>query len=63
MASLTDEEVVYLHESIVRGHHIYTRVWSPTTGKKLKLTCEEENEHDRFAVCLVKGGVVVGHIP
>ena len=30
MASLTDEDAaVYLHKSVVRGHHIYKRVWSP----------------------------------
>ena len=44
MASLTDEDAaVYLHESVVRGHHIYKRVRSPTVG-------EERNDHDRFAV-------------
>ena len=50
MASLTNEEAVYLHEIIVRGHHIYKREWSPTTGKELELTREEGNEHDRSAV-------------
>ena len=28
-ASLTDEDGVYLHESVVCSHHIYKRVWSP----------------------------------
>ena len=53
MASLTDEDTaVYLHESVVRGDHIYKRVWSPTVGEVLQLTREERNDHDRFAVCL-----------
>ena len=62
-ASLTDEDDVYLHESVVRGHHIYKRVWSPIIGEVLELL-REESEHDRFAVCLLKpGAVTVGHVP
>ena len=62
--SLTDEDGVYVDESVVRGHHIYKRVWSPIVGEVLELLREEENEHDRFAVCLLKpGAVTVGHIP
>ena len=41
-ASLTG---VYLHESVVRGHHIYKRVRSPIIGEVLELLREEENEH------------------
>jgi len=63
MASLSDKDAVCLHESVVRGHHIYKTVWSPTVGEILQLTREEGNAHDHFAVCLVKGEVVVGHIP
>ena len=51
MASLTDEDAAaYLHESVVRGYHIYKRVWSPTVGEALQLTCEERNDHNSFAV-------------
>ena len=35
--SLTDDDAVYLHESVLRGHHIYKRVWSPTIGEVLEL--------------------------
>ena len=60
-ASLTG---VYLHGSVVRGRHIYKRVWSPIIGEVLELLREEESEHDRFAVCLLKpGAVTVGHVP
>ena len=55
---------MYLHESVVRGHHIYKRVWSPIIGEVLELLREEESEHDRFAVYLLKpGAVTVGHVP
>ena len=63
MASLSDKDAVCLHESVARGHHSYKRVWSPTVGEVLQLSREEGNAHDRFAVCLVKGEVVVDHVP
>ena len=53
MASVTVEDTAaYLHESVVRGDHIYKRVWSPTVGEVLQLTCEQRNDHDCFAVYL-----------
>ena len=55
-------EAVYLHESVVRGHHVYKRVWSPAIGEVLKLS-REEDTHDRFAVCVVKGELIVGLVP
>ena len=36
------ERGMYLHESVVRGHHIYKRVWSPIIGEVLELLREEE---------------------
>ena len=48
-ASLTG---AYLHESVVHGHHIYKRLWSPIIGEVLELLREEESEHDRFAAWL-----------
>ena len=49
---------MYLHESVVRDHHIYKRVWSPIIGEVLELLREEESEHNQFAVCLLKPGAV-----
>ena len=39
---------------------IFKRVWSPA-AKDLLL--EEDNDHDRFAVCVVKGELIVGRVP
>ena len=48
----------------MRGHHIFKRVWSPIIGEVLELLREEESEHDRFAVYLLKPrAVTVGHVP
>ena len=64
MASLpVPDEAVYLHESVVQGHHVYKRVWSPVVGEILQLSCEEDNDHDRFSVSVMKAEFVVGHAP
>ncbi len=62
MASQVDEGV-YSLESVVRGHHVYKRVWSPVMGEQLVLKCEEDNENDSRAVAVLKNDVVVGHMP
>ena len=51
--------------SVVRGHHIYKAVWTPTLGEDLLLEPEDENEHDKYAVSVVRGSdsCVVGHVP
>ena len=41
-------------ESVVRGHHVYKRVWRPAIGEQLKLIREECIEHDPRAVAIVK---------
>ena len=50
-ASLSDEDAVYLTESVVGGLHICKRVRSPTVCEGLQLTREDRND-DRFAACL-----------
>ena len=46
-ASLSNEDVVYLIESVVRSLHICTRVLSPTLCKGLQLIREDRND-DQF---------------
>ena len=50
-ASLSEEDAVYLIESVVGGLHICKRVRSPTVCEGLQFTCEDRND-DRFAACL-----------
>ena len=50
-ASLSDEDAVYLVESVVGGLHICKRVQSLTVCEGLQLTREDGND-DRFSVCL-----------
>ena len=50
-------------ESVVRGHHVYKAVWAPLLGEQLETERELDNEHDRFAVAVIKAGQTVGHMP
>ena len=64
MAAQDDTCEIYRLESVVRGHHIYKRIWTPVVGEKLLVTVEEGNPHDFRAVAVRKGGgVIVGHVP
>jgi len=49
--SLSDEDAVYLIESVVGGLHICKRVRSPTVCKGLQLTRKDRND-DILAACL-----------
>ena len=50
-------------DSVIRGHHIYKKVWTPSVGEVLLLVKEEGNEHSRFAVSMMKDGFIVSHAP
>ena len=49
--------------SAVRGHHVYKTIWLPSIGEELETSAEENNPNDSFAVAVIKGGLVVGHLP
>ena len=42
----------FVLKSSVCGHHVYKRVWSPCVGESLETFCEEDNEHDKYAVAV-----------
>jgi len=46
-------------------HSIVCKCWSPCTGEQFETFCEEDNEHDKYAVAvhLKNSLIVVGHIP
>ena len=56
-------EAAYCFESVVRGHHIYKTIWTPSLGEILMVFPEPLNDHDRHAVCVKKDDVIVGHVP
>ena len=56
--------------SVIRGHHIYKSVWTPTLGEKL--TCREDDrkearQHDEYAIGTYlednTDRELVGHVP
>ena len=49
-----------LHKSVIRGHHIYKCVWSPTLGEIMFVDRKHGNTHDRHALCLLEGGSIIG---
>ncbi len=53
----SDLQLVHTLDSVVRRHHVYKRIWTPTVGKQLQLRPEEDNESDPRAVAVLKHGV------
>ena len=56
--------------SVIRGHHIYRSVWTPTLGEKLNYCKDDRNEdkqHDGYATGTYleanTGSKLVGHVP
>ena len=48
--------------SYVKGYHVYKRVWTPISNEVLQTHREPENPTDKYAVCVLKDGKVVGHL-
>ena len=65
MTSVGDlEESIFLHESVIRGHHVFKDVWTPHSGEILLVEKEPGNSHDRCAVALLKADrTTVGRVP
>ena len=53
----------YEKKSVVRGHHIYKALWTPSIGEELLVEREDGNQHDDHAVAVIKNGDIVGHMP
>ena len=49
--------------SVVRGHHVYKTVWTPSVDEKLTVKAEDGNDHYKHAVAVIKEDTVVGHVP
>ena len=49
--------------SVVRGYPVYKDYWEAATGETLRCSEERTNIHDPFAVTIIKGDSVVGHVP
>ena len=48
------EDSILLHESVIRGYHVFKEIWTPRLGEILVVSQEAGNAHDRHAVALLK---------
>ena len=59
----TRSEEMFLLASVVRGHLVYKSVWTPRLGEHLPVRPETGNNHDKYAVFIVRQGGIVGPVP
>ena len=58
------DDSIFLHESVMRGHHIFKGIWTPGIEEIVQVRQEAGNTHDQNAVALLKAdGTVVRHVP
>ena len=57
----TQTEETFSIVSVVRGHHIYKSVQTPLLGERLSVRPETGNNHDKYAVSVVKRDGIVGN--
>ena len=47
----------------VRGYHVYKAIWTAIDGEELVCRREPTNGGDRYAVAVLKGETIIGHLP
>ena len=57
------DDSIFLHESVMPGHHIFKGIRTPRTEEIVQVRQEAGNPHDRNAVALLKADGTVGHVP
>ena len=45
------------------GYHVYQTIWATVVREELACEREPTNASDRYAVAVVKSGVIIGHLP
>ena len=50
-------------EVMVRGYHVYQVIWTAVVGKEFPCKREAGNTFDPFAVAVMRGTIVIGHVP
>ena len=53
----------YQKASVVKGHYVYKVIWTPTIDEELPLKSEDDNEHNEYAIAVMKNGKIVSHLP
>ena len=47
----------------MRGYHVYQTIWDAVVGETLECRRQPLNEHNRYAVAVIKDDVIIGHLP
>ena len=53
----------YSIDSVIRGYHIYNDIWPAPIGEILHCKRERFSPSDPYAVAMLHGEVIVGHMP
>ena len=66
MSSASYERVNFVMENfekecVIHGYPVYKEIWEATIGDELDCLWEPSNIVDRYAVAVMKSGIVVGH--
>ena len=48
---------------VIRGCHANQKIWTPVLGEELAVKQEPTNQHDKYAMAVVQGKIIVGHVP
>ena len=48
---------------MVRGYHVYKDIWDAVVGEEFPCKHEDGNRANLFAVAVVRGDTVIGHVP
>ena len=57
------DQLEFEYLTVIRGHHVYKDIFTPTIGKTLQCRRESGKSHDSHAVATIENDAVVGHIP
>ena len=49
-------------ETHITGHHMFKEIWTSKQNEYLNVRSEPENPLDDYAVCVLKGADIVGHL-
>ena len=58
MAGVSTE---FSFDSVIQGCHIYKKVWTHSIEELFLLVKENANEHNHFAISVMKDGFIIGH--
>ena len=47
----------------MRGYHVYQTIWDAVVGGTLECRRQPLNEHDTYAVAVIKDDMIIGHLP